>query len=113
MKSKNVKNLEKGQRAAIISIVVSLVLAFVKLFVGLLSGAVVLVADALDSTADILSSLASFLGLKISQKKPDENFPYGYYKAENFASLFISVLIIYGALMLTLKGYERFNRFET
>ena len=107
MKKTKIEKLKQGQKAAIVSIAVSFVLAIVKATVGFLSGAVVLITDALDSAADILSSLAAFFGLKISQKKPDDKFPYGYYKAENFASLFISGLIIYGAATLMIKGYER------
>ncbi len=102
----NIENLKQGQKAAIISVVVSLFLAVIKAVVGYISGAIALVTDALDSATDVFSSLASFFGLKLSEKKPDEKFNYGYYKAENLASLFISGLILWGAVTFFLKGYE-------
>ena len=82
-------------------------LAILKGIVGVLSNSVVLIADALESATDIASGLASFFGLRIAQKKPDEKFPYGYYKAENIASLFISGLIIYATINLLIASYHR------
>ncbi len=105
--NEKIKLLKKGQRTALISSLISLLLAILKGVVGFLFGSVVLIADALESAIDIASGLASFFGLKIAQKKPDEKFPYGYYKAENIASLFISGLIIYAAINLLIISYHR------
>jgi len=105
--NEKIKLLKKGQRTALISSLISLLLAILKGAVGILSNSVVLIADALESATDIASGLASFFGLKIAQKKPDEKFPYGYYKAENIASLFIGMLIIYAAINLLIASYHR------
>lgn len=102
----NIEKLRQGQKAAIISIIISSFLAVIKALVGFFSGAIVLVTDALDSATDVFSSLAAFFGLKLSEKKPDEKFNYGYYKAENLASLFISGLIISGAIAFFIKGFN-------
>lgn len=66
-----------------------------------------MVADALHNAIDSLTSFASLFGLKISQRKPDEKFSYGYYKAENLATLFISVFIFYVAVELLIEGYSK------
>ncbi len=100
-------SLKKGERAALVSTAVSFILTLVKAAVGILSGSLVLVSDALESASDIISGIASFFGLKLSQRKPNEKFPYGYYKAENLSSLFISMIITYGAIRLLLEGYQR------
>ena len=99
--------LKKGERISILSSLISFFLALIKGIVGFLSGSVVLIADALESVTDIASGIASFFGLKIAQKKPNEKFPYGYYKAESLASLFISTLIIYAAITLLISSYGR------
>ncbi len=103
----NIEKLKKGQKSAIVSVVVSLFLAIAKFVVGFISGAIVLATDALDSVTDIFSSLAAFFGLKLSEKKPNERFNYGYYKAENLASLFISGLIIWGAVTFFIRGFNK------
>ena len=56
------------------------------------------------SFSDIFTSLAVYIGLKLSQRKPDEKFPYGYYKFETLASLIISVIIIISGFEITIES---------
>lgn len=100
-------DLKRGEEATKLAGLIALSLTLIKVFAGLYSGSVVLLADALDSVFDLISSFTSWFGLKIAQKEPDENFPYGYYKAESIATLVVSVFIIYGSFDLMLKGYQR------
>ena len=86
--------LKKGETAAKYSTIANLALAIIKGIVGVLSGSIALLADSVHSFSDIFASLAVYIGLKLSQRKPDEKFPYGYYKFETLASLIISVIII-------------------
>lgn len=98
--------LKKGEKTALITTFAKLFLALGKAAVSLLSGSLVLMTDALHSGVDVIPIFASWFGLKISQKEPDEKFPYGYYKAESIATLFISVFILYAAVELALEGYS-------
>lgn len=102
-----IAKLKSGERAAGATIITSFLLALSKAVVGYFAGSVVLMADALHSGADSISGFASWFGLKISQKKPDERFPYGYYKAENLATLVVSGFILYIAFELLLEGYSK------
>lgn len=99
MKNKSIKSLKKGEKAAKYSAYTNLFLALIKGIVGVLSGSVALIADSIHSFSDIFSSLAVYVGLKISQKKPDQKFPYGYYKVETLVSFII-------ALMIVITGFE-------
>lgn len=98
--------LKKGEKTALITTFAKLFLALGKAAVSLLSGSLVLMTDALHSGVDVIPIFASWFGLKISQKEPDEKFPYGYYKAESIATLFISLFILYAAVELALEGYS-------
>ncbi len=99
MNSNEYINLKKGEKAAKYSTFANLALAVMKLAVGFLSGSIALIADGVHSFSDIFASVAVYIGLKLSQKEPDEKFQYGYYKFETLASLIISVIII-------LTGFE-------
>jgi len=99
--------LKEGERTAGITTIVIILLALFEALVGFLSGTIILVSDALHNAADSLTSFASWFGLKISQRKPDEKFPYGYYKAESLVTLFISIFILYAAFELLLQGYSK------
>ncbi len=90
--------MERSEKIGFYSIVTNLALVGIKLGLSLLSGSVALVADAIHSFTDVISSATVFAGIKISKRK-SKNFPYGLYKVENFVSLLSSVLIF-------LAGYE-------
>lgn len=92
--SKSSLSLISGEKAAAYSAVATLLLACFKGMVGYLSGSVALTTDAFHSGADSITRFASWFGLKVSQRKPDEKFPYGYYKAETLTALFVSIIII-------------------
>lgn len=99
--------LEQGKRASALTASVVLFRALIEGIVGFLTGSTALLTMAIESLSDFLTSVSSWLGLKIAQRKPDQKFPYGYYKAESMASLAISVFILYAALQFFFDGYAR------
>jgi cation diffusion facilitator family transporter len=101
-------NLKKGGKAAIYSSLINFLLAIVKGVVGILSGSIALIADSIHSFSDIVASLAVYVGLRLSLRKPDEKFPYGYYKIESFASLIISAIIVATGIEIALESYNAF-----
>jgi cation diffusion facilitator family transporter len=101
----------KGEKAAKLSAFVLFALSALKGIVALLSGSVALLASTIDSFSDIFSSMAVWVGLKLVQKKPTERFPYGYYKAETFALLTVSSIIVISSVLILKESFEKF--FET
>jgi cation diffusion facilitator family transporter len=102
-------NLRKGEKAAIYSSLTNLLLAILKGIIGILSGSIALIADSVHSFSDIVASLAVFIGLRLSQRKPDEMFPYGYYKIESFVSLIVSAIIIVTGIEIALESFNAFT----
>ncbi|WP_413382120.1 cation diffusion facilitator family transporter [Alkalihalobacillus sp. 1P02AB] len=94
MEEERYKDLKKGERGAIISIIAYLILAILKLSVGLYAGSAALKADGLNNATDIVVSIAVLVGLRMSQKPPDHDHPYGHWKAETVASLVASFIIM-------------------
>jgi cation diffusion facilitator family transporter len=101
--------LERDKKAALLSIFVSALLAVVKYFIGILSGSIALIADAIHSFTDAISSIGVFIGLKISSRKPTKEFPYGFYKTENIASLFLALAIFYAGYEIIITSVEKFG----
>ena len=79
-------NLKKGQKLTEKAAFLETALALSKVFIGLASGSMALISDSIHSISDLLTIFTSWLGLKIAQKKPDQKFPYGYYKAESIGT---------------------------
>jgi cation diffusion facilitator family transporter len=69
-------------------------LVLVKLFAGIIGHANALVADAVESSADIFSSLIVWLGLSIAARPADEDHPYGHGKAEPLAAALVSLMLL-------------------
>lgn len=101
------KDLEYGSRVALRSIIMIGILAVVKGVLGSITGFVVLIADALSSFADFLSLFAAYIGLRLSRRSATKNFKYGYYKAETFAALVASVVIIYFGINILIESVSR------
>lgn len=105
--------LEFGAHESLIVIWRILILAILKLLIGFYTGMVVLVADALASFSDILGIIASYIGLKISEKSATKEFTYGYYKVETVSSLIVSATIIYFGIEIFLDSLGRFRTLES
>jgi cation diffusion facilitator family transporter len=90
--------MDTGERLALASVLVNLLVTGLKYFLGVFSGSLALLADAVHSSADVVSSASIWAGIRLSRRKT-KRFPYGLYKVENLVALFTAVLIL-------LAGYE-------
>lgn len=113
MNKESNRNLKNGETAAKYSSLINFLLAIVKGIVGVFSGSIALIADSIHSFTDILASLAVYVGLRLSRRKPDEKFPYGYYKIETLTSLIISALIIITGFEIALESFDAYINPQT
>ncbi len=81
-------------RLAQLGLVVNAVLAVVKLVTGLVGHSYALVADAIESSTDMVGSLVVWSGLRIASRSPDERFPFGYGRAEPIAATVVAALML-------------------
>ncbi|MFW9988764.1 MAG: cation diffusion facilitator family transporter [Candidatus Odinarchaeota archaeon] len=87
-------------------LIVNIIFFNLKLIFSSLTRSMALRADAFDTLTDIVMVFAAFIGFLYSRKKPNEKFPYGYYKIENIISLFISLFIFYTAYIIILETFQ-------
>ncbi len=85
-------------------VVTNSILATVKLVTGILGNSYALIADAVESMADILSSAIAWGGLAVSQKPADHDHPYGHGKAEPLAAAAISLMILAAAIGIAIQA---------
>jgi cation diffusion facilitator family transporter len=78
------------------------VLVLVKLVAGIVGHANALVADAVESSADIFSSLIVWMGLSIAARPADEDHPYGHGKAEPLAAAVVSLMLLGAAVGISI-----------
>ena len=83
-----------GKLAGITGIVCNFLLFALKLVAGLLSGAVSIVADALNNLSDAASSVVTLLGFRLAQRPADKDHPYGHARYEYLSGLIVAALIL-------------------
>jgi cation diffusion facilitator family transporter len=91
-------------RSALAGLVVNALLALIKLVAGLVGHSYALVADAVESTADVVSSLIVWSGLRISARAADEEYPFGYGKAEPLAAAIVSLMLLAAAVGIAVEA---------
>ncbi len=97
------------RRAVTIGCVVNIILLLIKLIFGYCGHSDALVADGYHSLGDVGSDLVMLTFVGISFKKASDRFAYGYGKFETFASLVISGILIFVAVMVTKEAIESIN----
>lgn len=86
-------DMKQGEKGAWISIAAYIALSAFKLAIGLFYQSKALQADGWNNLTDIVASLAVLIGLRISQKPPDRDHPYGHLRAETIAALIASFIM--------------------
>lgn len=84
----------RGIRAAQTGILINAALAGIKLAAGIIGNTYALVADAVESMADIFGSLIVWGGLHVAALPADEDHPFGHGKAEALAALVVSLMLL-------------------
>ncbi len=96
--------MDEAVKAGKISVVANIILTFLKGAAGLLSGSTALIADSIHSLVDVIGSALVWIGIKVSQKPPDEEHPYGHFKAESLAELAVGSIIIITSIAIALDA---------
>ena len=96
--------IEDGLKVSGSAIAINLTLALVKVSTGVVGNSYALIADGIESTTDIFSSLIVIGGLRISSRPPDESHPYGHGKAESLAGLIVALFLLGAATLIAVQS---------
>jgi cation diffusion facilitator family transporter len=94
----------RGIRAAQVGMAVNAGLAAIKLVAGVVGHTYALVADAVESTVDIVGSVAVWSGLAVAARPADEDHPYGHGKAESLAALAVALLVLAAGVGIAIEA---------
>ena len=92
------------KKAGLLGIVGNIFLLIIKGTIGFLTNSQSMIADSVNSASDILASLMTFIGNKISSEPKDKDHNFGHGKAEYLFSLFISITMIVVSIKLFLDS---------
>ena len=103
-------NEQKAIKTTYFSIVGNTAMALIKGLAGIFGNSYALIADAIESTTDIFSSILVLIGLKYSSKPPDKNHPYGHGRIEPLITFLVVGFLITSA---TIIAYESIQNIGT
>lgn len=83
-----------AERAARLGIWGNAGLVLIKLFAGIVGRSQAIIADAVNSSADVFTDLVTISSLKVAKKPVDIEHPYGHGKAESISALLVGAFII-------------------
>ena len=106
VKSKREKIADKATKSTLTGIALSVVLVFIKGIAGIFGSSYALIADAIESASDIITSLILWLGIRIAARQPDKSHPYGHGKAEPIAAIVVAISLFAAALIIALQSIE-------
>ena len=97
--------LQRSLRATFLGLATNAVLSGTKLAAGIIGHSHALVADAVESFADVFSSLIVWRGVTVAAEPADEDHPYGHGKAEPIAAAIVSTMLLLAAAWIAFKAF--------
>src|SRR3954447_14614509 len=97
-------NFIRSIRAAQAGLLTNVVLVLVKLLAGIVGNSYALIADAVESSTDIFSSLIVWGGLSVAAAPADKEHPFGHGKAEAIAGATVSLMLILAAVGIAIAA---------
>ncbi len=103
-------NQQTAIKTTYFSIAGNTMLAAIKWLAGYFGNSYALIADAIESTSDIFSSLLVLFGLKYAHRPADKNHPYGHGRAETLVTFAVVAFLVTSA---TIIAYDSIKNIQT
>lgn len=92
------ERFKKGSQAVWLGMAGNVILTVIKFFAGIVGHSQAMIADAVESFSDILSTSVVLVGLRVSRKPVDAEHPYGHGKAEPLATAIVGSIVVIAGL---------------
>lgn len=93
-------------QTSVFSILGNLLFAVIKFLTGIFGNSYALIADAIESTADVFASILVWIGLKYSTKPADENHPYGHGRFEVISTFAVIGFLVISATVIAVESIK-------
>ena len=81
-------------RTSYVGVAANVLLAAFKAAVGLAASSVAIVMDAVNNLTDVLSSVITIVGTKLSERPADHEHPFGHGRIEYFSAIIIAIIVL-------------------
>ena len=94
----------RGIRYVQAGLLINAALAVIKVITGVLGNSYALIADGIESTTDIFSSLIVWRGMSVAARSPDAAYHFGYGKAEAMSAAVVALMLIGAAAGIAIQA---------
>ncbi len=93
-----------ANRVSFVTLVANFFLFIIKLIAGILGKSNAMVADAVHTLSDVVSTIAVIIGIYFSSKPADKGHPYGHEKIESVVAKMLALMLMATAIAIGLNG---------
>ena len=98
-----------ARHVLILSLLGNITLSIFKLVAGIVANSHAVIADAIHSVSDVVTTIIAMIGIKWSSKPADEDHHYGHTRIEAVASKFVAIILILTSFGLVIDSYHAFK----
>lgn len=95
---------QRSIRVAQAGLLINAALVVVKIGTGIVGHSYALIADGVESSLDIFSSLIVWRGIHVAARSADETYHFGYGKAESVAAAAVSLMLMGAAVGIAIEA---------
>jgi cation diffusion facilitator family transporter len=99
--------IREKKRAALASVASAVLLVSLKVFLAVATGSLGILSEALHSGLDLVTTVVTYLSVRVADKPADADHPYGHGKVENFGAFVETGLLIAAALYIIYEAFRR------
>jgi cation diffusion facilitator family transporter len=99
--------LKRSLQVTFLGMAINALLAAAKLTAGILGHSYALIADAVESMADVFSSVIVWRGVVVAATPADEDHPYGHGKAEPIAAAIVATILLAAAVGISIQAIRQ------
>lgn len=93
--------------ASMVGVISNIILSVVKIIIGIISGSVSVLADGVNNVFDVMSAVVTIIGVKLSNRPPDKEHPYGHGRIEYLAAMIICIFVFAVGVQFLFASFKR------
>lgn len=107
MAGTNSRMVREVTRVSVVTMVANIALAVFKFIAGFAANSAAMISDAVESVADLGSTMIVLIGVRIADKERDAEHPYGHERMESVAAIILSVVLMLTGIGIGADGITK------
>lgn len=98
--------MKKEQHILIVSMIINFIITVIKIIGGIIFNISSLMSDGLHSLCDFITNMLSLIAAKISKKRANKKYPFGYGRIEYITNMLVGVVVFLLGIFILLESFH-------